>query len=222
MGKVVAIDGPSGSGKSTVAKMVSEIMGMDYLDTGALYRAVAFGLAGLSISPDDTDEKIAEALKTVAVSFREGKVFLNGKDVSGEIRTPEAGHLSSVFSARRPVREFLLPVQRAAALESDLVAEGRDMTTVVFPGAWRKFYLGASVEVRTKRRHLQLRQSGVQVTVEDARRDVAERDERDSSRSLAPLKVAEDAIVIDSSDMTLEEVMKKVLDAIRKDNTVKA
>ncbi len=222
MGKVVAIDGPSGAGKSTVAKMVSEIMGMDYLDTGALYRAIALGLAGLGISPDDTDEKIAEALKTVAVSFREGKVFLNGHDVSGDIRTPEAGHLSSVFSARGPVREFLLPVQRAAALESDLVVEGRDMTTVVFPDAWRKFYLGASAEARTKRRHLQLRQSGVQVTAEDARRDVTERDERDSSRSLAPLKVAEDAIVIDSSDMTLEEVMKTVLDAIRKDNTVKA
>ncbi len=222
MGKVVAIDGPSGAGKSTVAKMVSETIDMDYLDTGALYRAVALGLTGLGISPDDTDEKIAGALKTVAVSFREGKVFLNGKDVSGEIRTPEAGHLSSVFSARGPVREFLLPVQRAAALEGDLVVEGRDMTTVVFPDAWRKFYLGASVEARTKRRHLQLRQSGVQVTVEDARRDVTERDERDSSRSLAPLKVAEDAIVIDSSDMTLEEVMKKVLDAIRKDNMVKA
>lgn len=222
MGKVVAIDGPSGAGKSTVAKMVSEMMDMDYLDTGALYRAVALGLTGLGISPDDTDEKIAGALKTVAVSFREGKVFFNGKDMSGEIRTPEAGHLSSVFSAKGPVREFLLPVQRAAALESDLVVEGRDMTTVVFPDAWRKFYLGASVEARTKRRHLQLRQSGVHVTAEDARRDVTERDERDSSRSLAPLKVAGDAIVIDSSDMTLEEVMKKVLDAIRKDNTVKA
>lgn len=215
MGKVIAIDGPSGAGKSSVAKMLAELTGMDYLDTGALYRAVALGLVELGISPDGSDEEISGALKKITVSFRDGEVFLNGKNVSVDIRTTEAGHFSSVFSARRPVRDFLLPVQRDAARGNDLVAEGRDMTTVVFPGAWMKFYLDASVEARTKRRYLQLRQGGVRTTMEEAGRDVNERDMRDSSRDISPLRVAEDAIYIDSSNMSFEEVMKMVLEAVR-------
>lgn len=215
MDKVVAIDGPSGAGKSTVAKMLAETMGMDYLDTGALYRAVALGLTQLGVSPEDSDDKISEALNNIDVSFSGGRVYLNGKDVSVEIRTPDAGHFSSVFSARRPVREFLLPVQRKAAGKSGLVAEGRDMTTVVFPDAWRKFYLDASVEARSRRRYLQLRQNGVHVTMEEAEKDVIERDRRDSSRDLAPLRVADDALYIDSSEMSLEEVMKVVTDSVR-------
>lgn len=215
MGRVIAIDGPSGAGKSTVAKMLAEIMGMDYLDTGALYRAVALGLNYLGISPEDQDHNIFEALKNIDVSFKSGRVSLNGRDVSTEIRTTEAGHLSSVFSARKPVRDYLLPVQRKAAQDTDLVAEGRDMTTVIFPEAWCKFYLDASVEARAQRRCLQLRQNGVRATMEDAERDVVERDERDSSRDLAPLRVAEDAVYIDTSDMTLDEVMKVVLGYVR-------
>jgi cytidylate kinase len=214
VGKVIAIDGPSGAGKSTVAKMLAEMLGMDYLDTGALYRAVAVGLNGLGIKPEDSDEQISNALGKMSVSFSGGKAYLNGKDVSEEIRTPEAGHFSSVFSARRPVREFLHPVQRDATEASDLVAEGRDMTTVVFKDAWRKFYLDASVEARSKRRFKQLRQNGVGISMEEATKDVTERDKRDSSRDLAPLRVADDAIYIDSSDMELEEVMKTVLDAV--------
>ncbi|MEJ2323253.1 MAG: (d)CMP kinase [Nitrospirota bacterium] len=215
MGRVIAIDGPSGAGKSTVAKMLAEMMGMDYLDTGALYRAVALGLTSLGISSDDPERKISEHLENIDVSFRDGRVFLNGQDVSEEIRTTEAGHLSSVFSARKAVRDFLLPVQRRAAQDSDLVAEGRDMTTVVFPEAWRKFYLDASVEARAQRRYLQLRQNGVPATMEDAERDIVERDKRDSSRDLAPLRVADDAVYIDTSDMTLEEVMKAMLGSVR-------
>ncbi|MEJ2314010.1 MAG: (d)CMP kinase [Nitrospirota bacterium] len=215
MGRVIAIDGPSGAGKSTVAKMLAEMMGMDYLDTGALYRAVALGLTSLGISSDDPERKISEHLENIDVSFRDGRVFLNGQDVSEEIRTTEAGHLSSVFSARKAVRDFLLPVQRRAAQDSDLVAEGRDMTTVVFPEAWRKFYLDASVEARAQRRYLQLRQNGVPATMEDAERDIVERDKRDSSRDLAPLRVADDAVYIDTSDMPLEEVMKAMLGSVR-------
>jgi cytidylate kinase len=215
VGKVIAIDGPSGAGKSTVAKMLAEMLGMDYLDTGALYRAVAVGLNGIGIKPEDSDEQISNALGNMTVSFSGGKAYLNGKDVSEEIRTPEAGHFSSVFSARRPVRELLHPVQRSAAKSSDLVAEGRDMTTVVFKDAWRKFYLDASVEARSRRRFEQLRQNGVHISMEEATKDVTERDKRDSSRDLAPLRVADDAIYVDSSDMTLEEAIKTVLDAVR-------
>jgi cytidylate kinase len=219
VGRVIAIDGPSGAGKSTVAKMLAEMLGMNYLDTGALYRAVAVGLNGLGIKPEDSDEQISNALGKMSVSFRGGKAYLNGKDVSEEIRTPEAGHFSSVFSARRPVREFLHPVQRDAAEASDLVAEGRDMTTVIFKDAWRKFYLDASVEARSKRRFKQLRQNGVGISMEEATKDVTERDKRDSSRDLAPLRVADDAVYIDSSDMELEQVMKAVLDAVGSQKT---
>ena len=214
MGKVVAIDGPSGAGKSTVAKLLADILGFEYLDTGALYRAVALGLNELGIGTDDTDEAIEEALKEISVSFLNAKVFLNGRDVSVEIRTPEAGHYSSVFSARKPVRDCLLPIQRNAAEDADLVAEGRDMTTVVFPDAWRKFYLDASVDARSKRRFDQLRQAGVSIRMEDAVKDVSERDKRDSSRDIAPLRVAEDADYIDSSDVPLDEVMQMVLEKV--------
>lgn len=218
MGRVIAIDGPSGAGKSTVVKLISEMLGFKYLDTGALYRAVALGLRKMGVSPDDKDDKITEALKGISVSFSDGKVLLNGQDVSEEIRTPEAGHYSSVFSQRKAVRDYLLPIQRKEARNDDLVAEGRDMTTVVFPDAWRKFYIDASVSERVKRRHLQLRGNGVPITMETAIEDVLERDKRDSSRDIAPLKVAEDAIYIDSSNLSLNAVIKKILEALKTEN----
>lgn len=215
MGRVIAIDGPSGAGKSTVAKLLSEILGFDYLDTGALYRAVALGLLGAEIRPEADDTTIENALKKISVSFSAGKVFLGGRDVSADIRTPEVGHYSSVFSAMKPVRDCLLPVQREAAMRGDLVAEGRDMSTVVFPDAWKKFYIDASIDSRVKRRYLQLRKNGVLITTEEAHADVVDRDRRDSTRHHAPLRVGDDALYIDSSKLTLEEVMKKVLEHVR-------
>jgi cytidylate kinase len=212
---IIAIDGPSGAGKSSIARMLADMLGFRYLDTGALYRAVALGLVRGSIGPDDSDERLVEALKGISVVFSGGRVFLDGQDVSEEIRTTEIGHHSSVFSARRPVREFLLPVQRKAASEANLVAEGRDMGTVVFPDAWRKFYLDADIESRARRRYLQLKQGGVNVTLEGAVRDVTERDRRDSSRALAPLRKAEDAVYIDTTGLSFEEVMKAVLAAVK-------
>lgn len=214
MGRVIAIDGPSGAGKSTVAKLLAEMLGWSYLDTGALYRATALGLMKAGVAPEDGDDKIAQALKGIKVSFTGGRVFLNGEDVSAQIRTPEAGHYSSVFSARRPVRDFLMPAQRASAEDCDLVAEGRDMTTVVFPGAWRKFFIDASNEERARRRYLQLKQNGVPATEEDAMRDVILRDKRDSERDIAPLAKAPDAVLIDTTGTPLEEVMKRVLAAV--------
>lgn len=215
MGKVVAIDGPSGSGKSTVARMLADMLGFNYLDTGALYRAVALGLTRAGITPEDTDGKIEAALGVIDVSFCDGLVFLDGEDVSDPIRTPETGHFSSVFSARRPVREFLLPVQARAAETGDLVAEGRDMTTVVFPEAWVKFFLKASAGARAKRRYDQLRKAGVPISMEEAEKDVTGRDRRDSTRAMSPLRVAADAVVIDSSDMNVSDVMKTVMGALR-------
>ncbi len=215
MRTVIAIDGPSGAGKSRVPMLLAGMLGFRYLDTGALYRAVALGLRRKGISPEDGDEKIKAALTGLEVVFDKSRVFLNEEDVSVEIRTPEAGHYSSVFSARRPVREFLLPQERSIAQEEDLVAEGRDMTTVVFPEAWKKFYMDASLPVRAKRRYEQLKKNGVSVTIERATEDVMERDRRDSSRDMAPLRVAGDAVYIDSSEMSIEEVVKTMLEAIK-------
>ena len=215
MGKVIAIDGPSGAGKGTIAKLLAGKLGFSYLDTGALYRAVALALREKGINPEDSDEKLKNTLSVTDVSFKNGKVSLNGKDVSEEIRTTEIGHYSSVFSARKIVRDFLLEIQRNASLNADLVAEGRDMTTVVFPDAWKKFYLDASVEERAKRRYLQLKEKGINITESEARKDVVERDARDSGRDIAPLRKADDAALIDSSSITIDEVLENIMKVVR-------
>lgn len=214
MGRVIAIDGPSGAGKSSISRLLAGRLGFQFLDTGALYRATALYLQGKGIPPEAQDREIVAALEGVIVEFRDGRVSVNGEDLSGMIRTPEAGIAASIFSARRPVRDFLLHVQRDAALHSDIVAEGRDMTTVVFPDAWRKFYLDASEEGRARRRYLQLREMGMEIVMDEALRDVRVRDEKDSSRDIAPLKRADDAIYVDTSDMSLEEVMEVIMERL--------
>lgn len=216
MHKVVAIDGPSGAGKSTMAKRLAEELGFRYLDTGALYRAVALGLINEGLTESSSDNEIVRALERMRLEMHHGVVYVNGKDVSVEIRATQMGHYSSVFSARRPVREYLMPVQKAAAEDDDIVAEGRDMTTVIFPDAWRKFYLDATVEARAKRRFDQLQGTPNAVDMAQAERDVVERDERDSSRDIAPLRRAEDAIYIDSSSMDKEEVVRLMRDHVSK------
>jgi cytidylate kinase len=214
MGKVIAIDGPSGAGKSSISRLVAERLGFQFLDTGALYRATALYLRRRGLKEDSSDEEIANALKGVQIVFIDEKVFLNSEDVSEEIRTTEAGHYASVFSARKAVRDFLLNLQRDAAVHNDIVAEGRDMTTVVFPNAWKKIFLDASEEGRAKRRCLQLKEKGMDITMEEALKDVRERDIRDRSRDIAPLKRTDDAIYIDTTDMSLNAVVDKVLETL--------
>jgi cytidylate kinase len=215
MGKVIAIDGPSGAGKSTIARMLAERLGFIYLDTGALYRAVALLFLRKGITPDDNDKALAQALETAEIRFGQGKVILNGRDVSSEIRTPEMGHYSSVFSARKVVRDFLLDVQRRASSGNNLVVEGRDTTTVVFPDAYRKFYMDASMKERTRRRHRQLEEMGMHVTEAAAEKDVRERDERDQGRDIAPLIKAKDAIIIETTDKSIEQIIEKFMEAVR-------
>ncbi len=217
MGRVIAIDGPSGAGKSTVARMLAAGLGFVYLDTGALYRAVALLFLRNGIVPEDSDQALARALESAEVRFRDGRVLLNGADVSKDIRTTEVGHYSSVFSARKVVREFLLGVQRNAALDNDLVAEGRDTTTVIFPDAQKKFFMDATVAERTKRRYGQLKEMGLEATEEKARRDVVERDERDRGRDIAPLTIAKDAIIIDTTDRSIEQVVDCILEIVKSD-----
>ncbi len=215
MKRVIAIDGPSGAGKSTIAKLIAKELGFDYLDTGALYRAAALHLVRSGIGEEASDDEISSALEKAQVEFRNGRVYLNGKDVSDEVRSPEAGHYASVFSARKPVRRYLLNIQREAAGASDLVAEGRDMTTVVFPDAYRKVYLDASVEERVKRRTIELVSKGFEVDEDLIRREIIERDARDSGRDIAPLRRADDAFFVDSSGLSIDEVFERVVDMIK-------
>ena len=217
MRQVIAIDGPSGAGKTTIANLVAKELGFDYLDTGALYRTVAFALKNNGIGLEDSDDKLKDVLDNSHIAFNNGKVFLNGKDVSEDIRSSEIDHYSSVFSARKLIRDFLLEVQRDSALDADLVVEGRDTTTVVFPDAKKKIYLGASVKERAKRRYLQFREKRIDMSIDEARRNIIERDIRDSSREIAPLKIASDALLVDSSNLSVEQVLKKILDFVRTD-----
>jgi cytidylate kinase len=217
MRQVIAIDGPSGSGKTTVAKLVAKELGFSYLDTGALYRAVALALRNNAIEPEDSDDTIRDVLSKNHISFNNGRVFLNGIDVSEDIRSTEIDHYSSVFSARKVVRDFLLYAQRDAALNCDLVVEGRDTTTVVFPGAMKKIYLDASVEERAKRRYLQYKGKNIDISMDESIRSIINRDLRDASRGIAPLKKASDALSVDSSNLSVELVIKKILDFIRTD-----
>jgi cytidylate kinase len=214
MKRVITIDGPCGAGKSTVARLVAEKLGFNYLDTGALYRAVALYLKRKGLSDSSPDEELSNALRGLEISFRNGAVFINREDVSTLIRTPEVGHYASVFSARRPVRDFLLIPQRIFAEEYDTVAEGRDMGTVVFPQAWRKFFLDASVKERAKRRYEQLIQMGKDITLEEAFRDIQDRDKRDSQRAIAPLRKPEDAVYIDTTNLSIEETVQRIIDAL--------
>lgn len=214
MAKVIAIDGPSGAGKSSVSKLVAERLGYQYLDTGALYRALALHLTRKGISPEASEEEISAAVKDAVIRLEGDKVHLNGEDVSADIRTPEAGHFASVFSARKSVRDHLFQIQKDAGRNYNIVAEGRDMTTVVFPDASVKIYLDASEEGRAKRRYLQLRGKGMNITIEEALRDVMDRDFRDKNRDIAPLKKAEDAIYIDTTDFSLHETVEHILKVI--------
>ena len=217
MRQVIAIDGPSGSGKTTIAKLIAKDLGFNYLDTGALYRAVAIALRAHQVEPADSDDKLRSVLDQTAVSFSGGRVYLNGRDVSEEIRSKEVDHFSSVFSARGIVRDFLLDVQRDAALQSEVVVEGRDTTTVVFPDSKKKIFLDASIEERAKRRYLQYRGKGLHMSMDEARKSIIERDQRDASRDIAPLRKADDALLVDSSSLSVDEVKKKIVEFIKTD-----
>jgi cytidylate kinase len=217
MRRVIAIDGPSGSGKTTIAKLIARELGYSYLDTGALYRAIAFSLRERHIEPSDSDERIRDVLSQTVVLFKNGRVCLNDQDVTDYIRSREIDHYSSVFSVRKIVRDFLLDFQRKAVLHDDLVVEGRDTTTVVFPEAGKKIFLDASVEERARRRYLQYKGRGIDMSMEEAVQSITERDKRDASRDIAPLMRAPDALLIDSSNLTIDMVKNKILDFVIND-----
>ena len=213
MGYNVAIDGPAGAGKSTVAKRVAKELDFIYVDTGAMYRALAVFFLKQGLRPEDT-EKIAKSCKDakVSIGYEDGvqQVYLNGENVTSLLRTEEVGNMASVSSAVREVRAQLLELQRELARTKDVVMDGRDIGTNILPNADVKVYLTASVETRANRRYLELKEKGVECNLEDIAHDIAERDTRDMNRVIAPLKQAEDAVLVDSSDMSIDEVVEAI------------
>ena len=211
----IAIDGPAGAGKSTIAKLVAKEMGSVYVDTGAMYRAMALRMLNLGVNTEDT-AAITEASKDADISIRyvdgEQRVILDGKDVSEEIRTNEVSGLASVVAAVPVVREKLVALQQKLARETAVVMDGRDIGTTVLPDAELKIYLTASQKERARRRFVQNAEKGLpEVPMDYLIGEIAERDRRDMTRSVSPLRKAEDAVLLDSSEMTIEEVVSAIL-----------
>lgn len=209
MSRVITIDGPSGSGKGTISQMLAERLDWPFLDSGALYRVLGVAALhhGVDYGEPRTLKKLAEELD---VTFRKEKIFLYGEDVTDTLRTESAGNMASKLAALPEVREALLARQRAFAREPGLVADGRDMGTVVFPDAEAKIFLTASAEERAKRRYNQLKQKGLDVSLSRLAEEIRERDERDRNRSVAPLKAAAAALEVESTGLSIEEVFEQV------------
>ncbi len=215
----IAIDGPAGAGKSTIAKLTAKKLGYIYIDTGAMYRAMGLFFVKRGISPDD-GAAIEAACKEADISivYQDGaqQVLLNGENITKYLRTEEAGMMASATSGYGAVREKLVELQRKLAASENVVMDGRDIGTVVLPEADLKIYLTASAATRAKRRFLELTEKGNPCNIKEIEKDIEERDYRDMHREISPLKQAEDAVYLDSSDMSIEEVAGAILEALKK------
>ncbi len=210
----IAIDGPAGAGKSTIAKAVAKELGFIYVDTGAMYRAMALYLIQKGISPQDTpgmEEACEQA--DISIVYQEGtqQVLLNGENVTGLLRQEEVGNMASVSSANAAIRKKLVQLQRQLAARENVVMDGRDIGTCVLPGADVKIYLTASAHTRALRRCRELEEKGIPCVLEEIEADINDRDQRDMTREISPLKQAEDAVLVDSSHMGIQEVKEEIL-----------
>ncbi len=211
----IAIDGPAGAGKSTIAKRVAKIKGFIYVDTGAMYRAMGYYLMTQKVDADDVaaiEEHCQNADITIRYENGEQVVFLNGENVNGVIRTEAVGNMASATSKNPKVRERLTTLQKELAERNDVVMDGRDIGTCVLPDANVKVYLTASSAVRAKRRYEELTAKGVECDIRQIEADIIKRDEQDMNREISPLRQAEDATLVDSSNMTIDEVVQAILD----------
>ncbi|MGB4147097.1 MAG: (d)CMP kinase [Acetomicrobium sp.] len=212
--KIITIDGPAGSGKSSVAKRVAQELGFVHLDSGAIYRAVTLFLLQRGVSPSDVP-KIEECLKDLDLEVKDQQIYVNGENVTEAIRSPQVDEMVSLYSALPVIRSSLLALQRELQDCQDLIAEGRDMGTVVFPDADLKIFLKADAKTRAIRRWKELMERGVDISFDDVYYQIIQRDEKDSNRELSPLIPAEDAIILDTSDLTLDEVVERVIKLVK-------
>ncbi len=217
---IVTVDGPGGAGKGTISGLLARHLGWHILDSGALYRVLAWQALEKKVALDN-ERELSDLARTLPVRFVQDEngmpqVLLNGQEISAELRTESCGTAASRVAALCSVREALLQRQRDFHSAPGLVADGRDMGTVVFPDAGVKVYLTASLEERAKRRHKQLKEKGVEISIDALFREIAERDERDCNRKVAPLKPAEDAVLVDCSDMSIDEVLNLILNLVTK------
>lgn len=219
MDNIITIDGPTGSGKSTVSRALADRLNYRYLDTGAMYRAFAVAVLNANINLHDTD-KIEKIGNTIDIKLiREGestKVLLNGEDVTKEIRRPFIDLFASRVSGLNVVRQAMTRLQKKEGAHGELVAEGRDMGTVVFPEAKHKFYLDASVELRVKRRFLERQKRGEPVSIDKVKEDLIKRDNQDINRALSPLKPAKDAIIIDTTLLNVEQIVQMMIKEVKR------
>ncbi|MGD2124702.1 MAG: (d)CMP kinase [Desulfobacteraceae bacterium] len=222
MRKIITVDGPAGAGKSTVSRLLAKKLQIFYLDTGAMYRAVALQAKREGIDIDDT-ERLAELCRNLDLHFKtvgeENRLFIGNKDISLAIRSPEMDMLSSRISAVKEVREAMTELQRKIGREGGVVAEGRDMGTVVFPDADHKFFMTALAEVRAERRYLERMNRGESVSRAEVEIELRKRDDQDANRAIAPLLIAEDAKVIDTSALSPDQVVEIVLTEIKDGRT---
>lgn len=211
----IAIDGPSGAGKSTIAKAVAERLNLDYIDTGAMYRAVGYKMLQEGVALDNL-AGIKALLHSTDIDFSAGNIILDGEIINDKIRTPEISRQASACSALRIVREKLVEQQQKMGREKSVIMDGRDIGTVVFPDAEYKFFIVASAQIRAERRYKELVEKGQQVTLEQVLSDMLERDHNDSTREVTPLRKADDALEVDTSHMTIEEVTEFICKEIEK------
>ncbi|NLY20612.1 MAG: (d)CMP kinase [Tissierellia bacterium] len=212
---LIAIDGPSGAGKSTIAKALAKELNISYVDTGAMYRAFAFKLKELGKTDYTNVSEITEILSESDISFEGGKIFLDGVDISDKIRTEEIGSIASQISSISEVREHLVAIQQNMSKVISMIMDGRDIGTVVLPDAEHKFYINADVNTRAERRYLQLKESGNEEKYEIVLKKIIERDHDDMTREASPLKKADDAIEIDTTFLSLEETINKIISYIK-------
>lgn len=218
MGFNIAIDGPAGAGKSTAARRAAQRLDFIYVDTGAMYRTIALAVLRGHVDPQDPEalQGVLDQVR-IGIEYRDGsqRMLLNGEDVSDLIRTGEVSSQASVVAAIPAVREKLLNLQRDLAASADVIMDGRDIGTNILPDAQLKIYLTASVEERARRRYLEMTEKGEDCSLEEIAKEIAERDERDMNRETAPLRQAEDAVFLDTSDMDLEQVTEKIVELAR-------